>query len=423
MGMAVEPAESPSTLWRNSAFVVFLSARTISFVGTGVTMVVLPVLVYRLTGAPAAVASLSAIEAAPYLALGLVAGALADRLSRRKIMVTCDAAAALLLASVPAAAAIHVLVPAQLFIVALGVATAFVWFDAANFGALPALVVRAQLPAAASMIASSGTIAMLVGPTLGAALLGVMTPSSVLGLDALTYVASALLLASIRRPFRRPEQRPDRRERIRTDIAEGLRFLWHQPVIRTMTLSVFGACVSWGGTFGLLVVYASRALHLPRADTRLGLLYSVGELGGLAAVVVVPKIVKSLGVGRLTAAFLAANAVMLALLSVSPGYGLALLVFCFYELTYVLVTTTGIIVRQMLTPDRLQGRVNTVGRLIAWGGQPIGALLGGLLAELLPIRLAFGLMTIGVAAGAGLAGWSCLRSGPLSTVSVSAPSR
>jgi MFS family permease len=408
-------------LWRNPAFAVFLSARTISYAGTGITTIVLPVLVYRLTGSPAWVASVNAIEAVPYIALGLLAGALADRLNRKKIMVTCDATAALLLAAVPAAAAFHLLVLAQVFIVALGIATIFVWFDAANFGALPALVDRTQLPVASSLIGSSGTVAFLIGPTLGAALLTVMRPPYALGFDAVSYVISAVLLMSIRRPFRRSPHKPGRRERIRTDIAEGLRFLWHQPVIRTMTFSVFCACLSWGGAFGLLVVYANRALHMAQVDLRLGLLYSVGELGSLISIAAVPMLIKHLPIGRMAAVFLAANAVALALLSAAPSYGWALVAFFFYEFVYVMVTVTGITVRQMLTPDHLQSRVNTAGRMIAWGGTPVGALLGGLFAEFLPIRLTFGLLAISVAAGAGLAGWSCLKSRPLSAVSVSAP--
>jgi MFS family permease len=384
-------------------------------------MIVLPVLVYKLTGSPAWVASVNAIEAVPYIALGLLAGAVADRLNRKKIMVACDGAAALMLAAVPAAAALHLLVLTQVFIVALGIATVFVWFDAANFGTLPALVDRTQLPVAASLIGSSGTLAVLIGPTLGAALLTVMMAPYALGFDAATYVISALLILSIRQPFRRPQHQQDRRESIRTDIAEGLRFLWHQPVIRTMTFSVFCACLSWGGTFGLLVVYANRALHMTRVDVRLGLLYSAGELGGLISVAAVPILVKRLAIGRLTAAFLAANVVALAFLSVALSYAWALLAFFFYELAYVMVTATGITVRQMLTPDHLQARVNTAGRMIAWGGTPVGGVLGGLLAEFLPIRLTFGLLTISVAVGAGLAGWSCLGSGPLSAVSISAP--
>jgi MFS family permease len=409
-------------LYKNPAFIVFWSARTISFAGTGITSVVLPVLVYRLTGSPSDVAALTLLETGPYIIFGLIAGALADRLDRKKMMAACNGAAALLLAIVPAAAVIHQLTLAQVFAVAFGIGTTFVWFDAANFGSVPVLVDREQLPAALSLIASSGTLALLIGPAIGGALLTVMAPPYALGFDAASYVISGLLLASIRRPFQREQHTHRRPQRIHSDIADGLRFLWHQPVIRTMTLSVFCACLSWGGSSALLVVYASRALHLAHADVRLGLLYSAGELGGLISLVAIPALVKRPRIGRLMAAFLAANAVALALLAIAPSYGWALLLYCGYELVYLMVTSTGVTVRQMLSPDDMQARVNTAGRLIAFGGQPVGALLGGVLAELFPIRVTFAILALGVAAGAALAGWACLRSGPLAAISLSAPS-
>jgi MFS family permease len=251
-------------------------------------------------------------------------------------------------------------------------------------------------------------------------LLTVMRPPYALGFDAASYLISAGLLLSIRRPFGRPQHEQDRL-RIRADIGEGLRFLWQQPVIRTLTFSVFCVCLSWGGAFALLVVYANRALHLTHVDVRLGLLYSAGELGGLVSAALVPMLIKRLAIGRLTAAFLAVSAAALAFLAIAPSYGWALLAFFLFELAYIMVITTGITVRQMLTPDHLQARVNTAGRMIAGGGLPVGAVLAGLLAEALPIRLTFGLLAISAVAGAGLAGWSCLGSRPLAAVSVAAP--
>jgi predicted MFS family arabinose efflux permease len=408
-------------LLRNRAFAVFLLARTVSFTGTGVTVIVLPVLVYQRTGSPAAVAALSVVNVGPYLALGLLAGALADRLNRKKMLVISDGSAALLLASIPAAEALHLLAPAQIFVVALGIGTAFVWFDAANFGSLPVLVDKDQLPAANTLIASSGTLALLVGPAIGGALLTLMAPPYALGLDAASYLISGLLIASIRRPFELPRPDHERRARVRSDVVEGLRFLWHQPVIRTMTFSAFCACLSWGGSFGLLVVYATRALRMAHADVRLGLLYTAGELGGFFALVACPVLARRLSAGRLMAAFLVANAAALALLSLAPTYIWAVLFFCCYEMAYVAVTWTIVVVRQMLTPTDLQARVNTASRLIAAAGQPVGAILGGVLSEFLPIRITFGLVAIGVAIGAGLGTWSCLGSGPLSKVSLPAP--
>ena len=132
-------------------------------------------------------------------------------------------------------------------------------------------------------------------------------------------------------------------------------------------------------------------------------------------------LIKRLAIGPTAAALLAANAAALAFLAVAPSYGWALLAFFLDELTYVTVLATGITLRQMLTPDHLQARVNTAGRMLAGAGLPLGAALGGFLAESLPIRLAFGLLTIGVMAGAGLAGWSCMGSRPLAAVAVPVP--
>jgi MFS family permease len=407
-------------LLRNRAFAVFWLARTISFAGTGVTALVLPVLVYRLTGSSAGVAAINVLDAGPYLAFGLLAGAYADRLNRKKMMVTSDVGSALLLASVPAAQSLHLLAPAQPFIVALGIGIAFVWFDAANFGSLPALVDRDQLAAATSLISSSGTIGLLLGPALGGVLLTVMAPSYALGFDAVSYLISALLLASIRRPFRRPQSNVGRRTHIRADIVEGLRYLWRHPVIRTATFSAFGACFSWGGSYSLLVVYASRALNLAHADVELGLLYTAGQVGGFIALAAGPILVSRLPAGRVMAAFLGANVVALALLSVAPSYAWAVAFFACYELVYLMAISTGVTVRLTLTPDDLQARVNTAGRLVAYGGQPVGAILGGLLSELLPIRLTFGLLAMGVGMGAALAIWSCLGSGPLAAFSLPA---
>lgn len=151
-------------LYANPAFVVFWSARTVSCAGTGITMVVLPVLVYKATGSATAVGALAVLQSCPYVVFGLIAGALADRVNRKKMMVAWNGVAALLLASIPGAAALHLLTMPQVFVVSFGIGTAYVWFDAANFGSVPALVDRDQLPAAMSVIASSGTLAVLIGP-------------------------------------------------------------------------------------------------------------------------------------------------------------------------------------------------------------------------------------------------------------------
>lgn len=110
-----------------------------------------------------------------------------------------------------------------------------------------------------------------------------MKPPYALAFDAASYLISGLLLLSIRRPFGRRRHELDRLG-IRADVGEGLRFLWQQPVIRTLTFSVFCVCLSWGGVFALLVVYADRALHLARVDVRLAQSLPIRLTFGLLAI-------------------------------------------------------------------------------------------------------------------------------------------
>ena len=193
-------------------------------------------------------------------------------------------------------------------------------------------------------------------------------------------------------------------------------------MIRTLTFSVFCVCLSWGGTFGLLVVYANRALHLTQVDVRLGLLYSAGELGGLLAAVAVPTLIKRLAIGPVTAAFMAVSAASLAFLAVAPSYDWALLAFFLFELAYVIgdhdrhhrpadADTRPLAgARQHRGQDDRRRRPS--GRSGSWRVSS---------PRSLPIRLTFGLLTISAVVGAGLAGWSCLGSRPLAAVSVAAP--
>ena len=160
---------SPS-VWRDAAFRRFLAAEVASEAGTAVSLVVLPIVVFTLTGSPAQTGLLTALEAVPYLLFGLLAGALADRVDRRRLMVGGDLLRAVLVGSVPLAAALGVLGVPHVYLAALGVAVVFVWADAASFGALPALVGRERLPAANSARWSASTTLTVAGPAVAGVL-------------------------------------------------------------------------------------------------------------------------------------------------------------------------------------------------------------------------------------------------------------
>ena len=241
----------------------YLAARVLSVAGAVVAAVSMPVLVYQLTGSAGWTSAVAVAEALPYLVFGLPAGALADRLDRRKMMVALDFAVAVVLFSVPLAWWAGVLSAPHVVVVAFTAQTAFVYFDAANFGALPALVGKDRLTAAYSTLYGRTTAVELVVPGLTGLVVAVVSPAALLAVNVLTAVGSALLLRGIAGSMANP--RPVRGAGdLVADVREGLRFLWREPIIRTLTLVGATHSVASGAWVAVLVPFADRVLGVGR---------------------------------------------------------------------------------------------------------------------------------------------------------------
>jgi MFS family permease len=411
--MHVLEQSGANSLWRDRSFALFWLARLISITGSTITAVVLPILVFQLTGSAVQTSFLATLEVLPYFAFGLFAGALADRTDRRRLMVVCNLVQTVLVGSIPAAAAFGSLTLTQIYGAAVLSMTAFVWFDAANFGALPALVGRARVVAANSAIWSATTVVGIVVPALGGALAALIGAANAIALDAVSFLLSAALLAIIPRAFNaarasEPADGPLMR-RIVGDIREGLVFLWQHRLVRAMTLVGFGNSFSAGAVIGLLVVYAVRVLGLGERDGRLGLLYTATAVGGLVASVLLPYATRRISVGRITLIGLLAHLVVLVAVALAPTLWAGVIFIGLWDMCNTLVVINGIAIRQQVTPDHLQARVNTTARMVAWGGQPFGAAAGGVLADMLGVRPALLLVAVGVGLSAVLGWLSPLR--------------
>jgi MFS family permease len=396
------------SLWRDRSFLFFWSGRAISLLGTAITSVVLPILVYRLTASALLTFLLATLEVLPYLLFGLWAGELADRVDRRRLMVGCDLLNTFLLGSIPVAGWLHVLTIPHIFAVALLSASAYVWFDAANFGAIPSLVGREHLVTATSAITAMSTVVAIIGPAVGGALIATIGPAPSLSFDASSYLLSAVSLLLIPRTFSIVQQsdQDSQSPRLRTmeNIREGIHFLWHHRLVRALTLLGFGVSFTGGAVGGLLVVYAVQALHLSSNDARIGLLFTAGAAGSFVASVFLPQLTKRSPVGWITLFGMTLNLLLLLLLAWISSWSVALVLYACWELSYTLVSTNGIALRQLVIPDHLQSRVNAYARMIAWGGSPFGAAVGGLLAQVTTIRTAYLVMAAGVALST-LVGW------------------
>ncbi|MBA2680243.1 MAG: MFS transporter [Ktedonobacteraceae bacterium] len=401
-------SSAEKSLWRDPSFVLYWSGSIISVLGSYVTLVLLPILVYRLTNSAFQTALLTALNVVPYFCFGLFAGVLADRVNRKRLMVLCNLGSMLAIGSIPFASLLHVLTLPHIYIAALLVATVTVWFDAADFGALPALVGRERVVAANSYLQSAATFLGILGPSIAGILAAALSPALALSADALSYALAAVSLLFIPRAFNALRTQDTGQhsfvKRTITDIREGLHFLLHQPLVRTMTFLGFGNSFTGGAVTGLLVVYAVRGLALSKNDARIGLLFTAGAIGSLLAGLLLPRLVKRFPVGYITLLGLCVTPLALLGLAFSSSLIVSLLLYGLWDACYTLTIINGISLRQMVTPDHLQGRVNTTARMIAWGGTPFGAAIGGILAQVLDVRLTYLIMAGGVALSA-LIGW------------------
>jgi MFS family permease len=399
----VDPAVAPATrrdLLVDPAFRRWFASRSISTAGTAGSAVALPLLAYS-GGSAQLTAAVVGAQALPYLLFGLFAGAAADRLRRKAMMVGADVVRALLLATVPVAATFGAPASWHVLLVAFAIGCGFCWFDAAAWGAVVQLVGKVRLTTANSLIWST-EIGLEIGAPAVAGLLAAAThPSVVLAVDALSYLASAALLLGIRAPMDAVADLGQRRRSVRGDIGVGLAYVWRQPVIRTLTLTGFGFNVACGGALGLLVVHADEVLRLRPTDTRIGLLYTAAAVGAFIASMALPVLGRRIGHGSVSMLGYAVSVAATVALAVNPALAGALALWALWEFGRIIANGNSIIVRQLLTPEALQGRVNTTGRMISWGGAPFGALLGGLVAELAGARAAYLVLALPVLVGLG----------------------
>lgn len=401
-------------LLRHPDFRRYLVARGLSFVGSIITLIALPVLVYRLTGSKTLTALVSGCEAAPYVLFGLLAGALTDRWNRKRVMVRADLASGVLLASVPVAHLLGVLTVPHVFAVAfLGPAIA-VFYDGAVFGAIPTLVGRGRIAVANTYVFTVQGLGEVVLPSLVGVSLAFVHPASLLAVDAASFVVSAVLTQRIRRPMhdltRTANQLTVRQ--VGRDIRAGLSYLWAHPGVRTMTLVGFTQCVSGGGFVALMVVWADRQLHVGTEGLRFGLVYGAWAVGGLVASTTLPRLLRGTTPARVTLVALPFSAALGLLTPLWDTWWVAALSLLAWSVVYTMVAINSISYRQQVTPEPLLGRVNTAGRMLAWGlGWTGGAFAAGAASHWLGLRSTLLVVTAVAVVGVVVAWTSPLRAG------------
>jgi MFS family permease len=424
MSDVVASAVGAQRLRDDRDFRLFLLARLISLAGTSFTLVAFPVLVYALTASPLLTAVVASFQALPYLLFGLPAGALADRVDRKRVMVTADLLNAVVLASVPLAAWLGELTVPHVLVAAFLVPALFVFFDAADFGALPTLVGRGRIAAGNSAIWSASTVVETAVPLLAGAMLAFVDASSLLAFDALSYLASALLIRAIARPLSDPARSGTAmlsRPSLRAEIRQGLSFVWTHLTVRSMTAVGTTQAIAGGAFVGQMVVWADRELDVRAGDPRLGVVFSSWGLGVLTASLAMPRMVRRFGAARVTLLALPVSAVLCVVSAMAANWIVGTVALAAWGAAYMLVVINAITYRQQVTPEPLMSRVNTTGRMLSFGlGWPIGSLLGGAVAQAAGPQAGMLAGAAVLAVGVVLAWLSPLRHEP-ATPAVAAP--
>lgn len=396
-------------LWRNMAFLLVWSGQMVSTLGSSISALALPLLVLALTHSPALAGLLAATRQIPYLLVSLPAGAFIDRWERKKTMICCDLLRWLVLGSVPLAFVTGHLTLIQLYLVALVEGTAYVLFSLAQIAALPQLVESAHLSRAYALDTATEYVGTLAGPGLGAFIIS-LAPAVAVGavlaylVDSISYLVSVGTLLGVHVSFQVERVRNQTPRRVWREIAEGLHFLWSERSLRNMAFLTASVNFLFISVDLGVIVLAQSQLHL---DVQfIGLILSMGGIGGLLGSVLAPWLQERLPSGVMLSASVIVWIATFLLLTLFPLPAILLLVKFLNSLSWPAYGVTVVSYRLALTPDHLQGRVSSAFRCLTYGVEPLGSALGGFLLVQLGPQAVFAWITAGFAACALFAFWS-----------------
>ncbi len=385
----VRTAASPRSLIHHRDFRYLWGGDALGQLGAQLTGFVLPIFaVSHLDATEWQMGALNAAETAAFLLLSLPAGAWVDRMRKRRVLVAADLARATILSVVVVAALTGHASMALIIGAAVVISTFSLFFDVAHQSYVPGLVGLDHVVEGNSKLQATQSVAMIAGPAIGGIALRVMSAPLVMVATVGTYLASALAMARI--GHREDLPSPEDRRPLRTEIAEGLRFVMGEPLLRRIL-----ACTSLsnlGGAIGnaVVVIFALRTLDVGTATY--GVVLSASAAGGLLGAVLADRAARWVGPARIIPASalftglsyaITPAAAGVAVLGSTTGAGAVLVPVVLvvggfvFNLAVVVYNVAQVSFRQRLCPPALLGRMNASARFIVWGPLPIGGLLGG----------------------------------------------
>jgi MFS family permease len=355
-----------------------LAATWTSSLGDGIALAAGPLLVASQTRDPLLVAMAVLLQQLPWLLFGLHAGALADRLDRRAIVVTVDLFRVAVLAVLCLAIGTDRVSIAVVLVALFLLGTAEVLADNASSTLLPMLVGRADLGIGnARMLTGHLTLNQMAGPPVGAALFAAGAVWPFLGQAVLVGLA-AVMVSRLALP-RHGRQLGPVSTHLRADIAEGFRWVRQHAAVRTLVVTIFIFNITYGAAWSVLVLYASEQLGM--GEVGFGLITTAIAVGGVVGTVSYGWITRRVSLGNVMRVGLVVETLTHLGLALATTPVVAMPIFLVFGAHAFIWGTTSVTIRQRAVPTELQGRVNSVNSLGVYGGMVAGAALGGSIAK------------------------------------------
>jgi MFS family permease len=362
----------------------------VSNLGDGVRLTALPLMAATITRDPARIAAIDFASRLPWFLFALLAGAVVDRVDRRLAMGVSNLVRAVLVGLLAVGIASGNTTLFLLYAVAFLLGCAETIFDNASQAIMPALVRKDQLERANSRIFAAELIANeFAGPPLGAFLF-VAAASSPFFLDSGSFLFAALLVLSFTGTFATAREEGAPRTSLRADIKEGVAWLWNHRLLRVLAIMLG----TWNGlntaAFSIFVLFALQILDV--GEIGYGFLISTLVVGSFIGSLTASRISRRLGSGTTLLLQVALGAVASLIIATTSSPVIVGIMFAVEGFSAIVWNVITVSMRQAIIPDRLLGRVNSVYRLLGWGSMPLGAALGGFLAEAFGLRAPYFVM-------------------------------
>jgi MFS family permease len=368
------------------AFWRLYAASAVSNLADGINRVALPLLATTLTRDPVLVAGLTSLAFLPWLLFALPAGAVVDRVDRTRAMAVANTVRAVVLGALAVTVLTGTASLVVLYAVAFVIGAAETVYDSAARAVLPQVVRRDQLDRGNGLLTTAEEASQgFVGAPLGSVLFALAVAAPLLT-SAAGFLLATLLVLTIAGTHR-PVRDAGPRTTIRRDVAEGVGWLWRHRFLRGLTLVSASTSFTQSMTTGVLVLYALDTLRIGEAGY--GLLLTAAGVGAVVGGLAAAPLARAVGRTATLVAGSVLAAVTLGALAFTDDGVVAGALFAGGTAGVLFWNVLTMSLRQALIPEELFGRVQGGYRTLVWGGIPLGALVGGVLADVTSVPAVF----------------------------------